>query len=157
MRHLFSSLAVALLAIASMPAAALAQVGPGQNQQFMLGTRPAPNARKPPGSLNTLQELFAALRSCWSPPAYENARAGMRMTIRFSLKRDGTLIGPPMVTHSTPEVSPKTREIYRQAMVQSLHACIPFQLTDGLGGAIAGRPFVVWIVDDRKAAPELKA
>jgi hypothetical protein len=142
---------------ALMPASALSQVGPGQRQQFMLGTRPAPDARKPARPLNTLDDLAKALRACWKPPAYENARAGMRMTMRFSLTRTGQLIGPPMVTYSTPDVSPKTAEIYREAMLLSLKDCMPLPLTDGLGGAIAGRPLVVWVVDDRKGPRELKA
>jgi len=62
-----------------------------------------------------------------------------------------------MVTYSTPEVSLRTREIYREAMVQSLEACTPFPLSGGLGGAVAGRPFIVWVIDPRKAVPELRA
>ncbi len=97
-----------------------------------------------PRQLNTLNEL-SALRACWKPPALENAHPGMQMTMRFALNRDGKMIGPPQVTYSTAEVSPRTREIYREAMLQSLEACTPFPLTGGLGGAIAGRPFFVWV------------
>jgi hypothetical protein len=145
---------ISAAAIALTPAAAQAQVGPGQNQQFMLDTRPTPNARKPAGELNTLSDLFAAMSACWKPPSFENARAGMQITLRFSLNRDGKLIGPPMVTYSTPGVGLQTREIYREAMLQSLEACTPFALTSGLGGAIAGRPISVRVVDHRKAVPE---
>ena len=148
---------VAAVVIMLAPAVACAQMGPGQGQQFMLDTRPDPNARKPAGELNTLNDLFAAIRACWKPPSYENARAGMQMTIRFSLNRDGRLIGPPMVTYSTPEVTPRTREIYRDALLQSLEACVPFALSSGLGGAIAGRPISCRVVDHRKAVPEMKA
>jgi hypothetical protein len=155
MPKLLSSLLVAGVALLT-PAAVSAQVGPGQTRQLMLDTRPAPDARKPSGELNTLNELFAAIRACWKPPSYENARAGMQMTIRFSLNRDGRLIGPPMVTYSTPEVTPRTREIYRDALMQSLEACTPFPLTGGLGGAVAGRPISARVVDQRKAVPEMK-
>jgi hypothetical protein len=156
MRSMFSVLVVAVPAIALSWVAALAQVGSSQNQQLMLDTRPSPDTRNPAGELNTLNELFAVIRACWNPPSYDNARAGMRMTMRFSLNRDGGMIGPPMVTFSTPEVSSQTREIYRRAMLQSLKGCTPFRLTSGLGGAIAGRPIVVWVVDQRKAARELR-
>jgi hypothetical protein len=148
---------VSAVVIVLAPGSARAQMAPGQSQQLMLDTRPAPAARKPAGELNTLNELFAAIRACWKPPAYENARAGMQMTIRFSLNREGRLIGPPMVTYSTPEVTPRTREIYRDTMLQSLESCVPFALTGGLGGAIAGRPISVRVVDQRKAVQELKA
>jgi hypothetical protein len=49
-------------------------------------------------------------------------------------------------------VTPKTREIYREAMLQSLESCMPLQLTNGLAGAIAGQLFVFWIIDDREGS-----
>jgi hypothetical protein len=125
----------------------LAQVGPGQRQQLLLGTRPTPNARKPVGPLNTLNDLWAALQACWVPPPLENAQPGMQMTLRFSFNRDGGLIGPPQLTYATPEMSVKTRDIYREALAQSLRNCTPLQFTSGLGGAIAGRPISVLISD----------
>jgi hypothetical protein len=127
----------------------MAQAGGGRGQQLMLGTRSVPSARKPSGQLNTLNELFAALRACWVPPPLKNAHRGMEMTIRFSLNRDGRLIGPPRVTYATPEVTLKTRDIYREAMTRSLENCTPFPLTSGLGGAVAGRPISALIIDDR--------
>ena len=127
----------------------LAQVGPGQRQGLLLGTRPFPNAKKPSGELNTLNDLFAALRACWVPPPLQNAERGMEMTLRFSFNRDGKLIGPPQVTYAKPEVSVKTREVYREALGQSLQNCTPLPFTSGLGGAVAGRPMVVTIFDDR--------
>lgn len=125
----------------------LAQVGPGQRPQLLLGTRPMPNARKPVGPLNTLNDLWAALQACWVPPPLENAQPGMQMTLRFSFNRDGGLIGPPQLTYATAEMSVKTREIYREALAQSLQNCTPLQFTSGLGGAIAGRPISVLIAD----------
>jgi hypothetical protein len=127
----------------------LAQVGPGQRKGLLLGTRPFPNARRPGGELNTLNDLFAALRACWVPPPLENAEPGMEMTMRFSFNRDGKLIGPPQLTYAKPEVGVKTREVYREALTQSLQNCTPLPFTSGLGGAVAGQPMFVTIVDDR--------
>lgn len=149
MKSFSSGLLVAAFAMALAPAPAAAQVGAGQNQKMILGTRAATNAKRPPPQLNTLNDLFAALNACWKPPALENAHPGMQMTMRFSLNREGKMIGPPQVTYATAEVSPRTRDVYREAMARSLEGCTPFALTSGLGGAIAGRPMVVWIVDDR--------
>jgi len=129
------------------PCLRLAQIGPGQRPQLLLGTRPMPNARKPVGALNTLNDLWAALQACWVPPPLENAQPGMQMTLRFSFNRDGVLIGPPQLTYATPEMNMKTREIYRDALARSLQNCTPLQFTSGLGGAIAGRPIVVLITD----------
>ena len=149
MKSFFSGLVIVAFAVALAPAPAAAQVGISQNRQLLLGTRAATNPKKPPRQLNTLDDLSVALVACWKPPALENAHPGMRMTMRFALNRDGKMIGPPQVTFATAEVSPRTRDIYREAMAKSLEGCTPFPLTSGLGGAIAGRPMVVWIVDDR--------
>jgi hypothetical protein len=42
--------------------------------------------------LDAIRDMFAALRACWMPPPKDEARHGMEYTIRFALKRDGTLI-----------------------------------------------------------------
>src|SRR5262245_50283245 len=42
--------------------------------------------------IDTIRDLFAALRSCWTPPSIEDARPGMQMTVRFSFKRNGEII-----------------------------------------------------------------
>ncbi|HEV7983864.1 MAG TPA: hypothetical protein VGP86_13290 [Xanthobacteraceae bacterium] len=38
---------------------------------------------------------------------------------------------------------------YRSAATDMLDRCQPLPLTAGLGGAIAGRPFIISIIDDR--------
>jgi hypothetical protein len=128
---------------------AQAPVGAGQGIQLTLGTRAAGDAKKPDGELNTIRDLFAALRSCWTPPAAENAYPGMQMSLRFSLNRNGKLIGEPRVTYATREVTQKTRDLYRDAFTQSLQGCTPFPITRSFAGAIAGRPIAVRIIDNR--------
>lgn len=121
----------------------------GEGTQLTLGTRAAADAKRPAGELNTIRDLLAALRSCWMPPAPENAYPGMQMSLRFSLNREGKLIGEPRVTYATREVTQKTRDLYRDAFTQSLQACTPFAITRSFAGAIAGRPIVVRVIDDR--------
>jgi hypothetical protein len=128
---------------------AQAQVGVGETLQLTLGARATGDAKKPGGQLNTIRDLFAALRACWTPPAPENAHRDMQMSMRFSLKRDGTLIGAPRVSYASRGVSQKTRDLYRDAIAQSLQGCTPFPFTKGFAGAIAGRPIVIRIIDDR--------
>src|SRR5262245_4738817 len=53
--------------------------------------------KRPDHDLDNIGDLFAALRSCWSPPAAEAAREGMQMSIRFSFKRSGEIIATPRV------------------------------------------------------------
>jgi hypothetical protein len=99
--------------------------------------------------LDTIAGLFAALRNCWLPPSEDDARPGMQMSVRFSFKRSGEIIGTPRVTYVTPGAPRETRERYHDAVTASLARCTPIPLSKGLGGAIAGRPIAIRFVDNR--------
>jgi hypothetical protein len=99
--------------------------------------------------LNTVRAMFHALRACWVPPAEDEARAGMQMTVRFAFKRSGEIIAAPHVTYASPGVPPETRDIYLNAITAALQRCTPLQFTEGLGGAITGRPIAIRFVDSR--------
>jgi hypothetical protein len=105
--------------------------------------------KKPDHDLDNIGDLFAALRSCWSPPPEDAAREGMQMSVRFSFKRTGEMIATPRVTFATPGISADTRATYVKAINGSLDACLPMKFTDGLGGALAGRPIAIRYVDNR--------
>jgi hypothetical protein len=97
--------------------------------------------------LDRVGDLFAALRGCWTPPPEDRAHAGMEMTVRFALKRNGELIAPPRLTYASRGVP---TDLYFTAIMDSLHRCSPLPLTQGLGSEIAGVPIAVRFVDDRK-------
>jgi hypothetical protein len=103
--------------------------------------------------LATIRAMFDALRACWVPPQQEQARAGMQMSVRFALKRSGEIIATPRVTYVSPGAPPEARETYLNAITAALERCTPLHLTDGLGGAVAGRPIAVRFVDNRKLEP----
>ena len=71
------------------------------------------------------------------------------MSVRFSFKRSGEIIAAPRLTFSTPGVPADTRATYLKAINASLDACMPLKFTDGLGGALAGRPIAIRYVDNR--------
>ena len=125
----------------------------GQNLQLTIQSVPprdeAAKYQKPDHDLNTIGDLFAALRACWSPPPADDAREGMQMSVLFSFKRSGEIIAAPRVTYSTREVPQQTRDLYRKAISASLDACVPLKFTAGLGGALAGRPIMIRYVDNR--------
>jgi hypothetical protein len=104
--------------------------------------------RKPP--INTIAEVFAALEACWIPPALEQARAGMQITVLVSFKRSGELLGKPRITYETPAASDDERLAYRVAMAEALRRCTPLRFTDALGNALAGRPLTMRFIDNRK-------
>jgi len=99
--------------------------------------------------VDTIADMFAALRACWRPPEDDEARSGMQMSVRFAFKRDGAIIGEPRVTYTTPGVGDETRQVYRRAVAQALERCTPLPFSAGMGGAVAGRPIAVRFVDDR--------
>ena len=106
--------------------------------------------KKPDHDLDTIGDLFAELRSCWSPPPADNAREGMQMSVRFSFKRSGEIIAAPRMTFATVGVDTDTRATYLKAINASLDACVPLKFTGGLGGALAGRPIAIRYVDNRE-------
>ncbi len=105
---------------------------------------------RPDHDLDTIGDLFAALRSCWSPPPADSARQGMQMSVRFSFKRTGEIIAAPRVTYATAGVPADVRAAYLKAINASLDACMPLKFTGGLGGALAGRPIAIRYVDNRE-------
>jgi hypothetical protein len=125
----------------------------GQNLQLTIESAPpqdqAAKYRKPDHDLDTIGDLFAALRSCWSPPPADTAREGMQMSVRFSFKRTGEIIAAPRVTYATAGAPGDTRATYLKAINASLSACMPLKFTGGLGGALAGRPIAIRYVDNR--------
>lgn len=126
----------------------------GENLQLTIETVPpqdqAEKYRKPDHDLDSIGDLFAALRACWSPPPPDNAREGMQMSVRFSFRRTGEIIAAPRLTYSTAGASADTRAVYLKAITASLDACVPLKFTGGLGGALAGRPIAVRYVDNRE-------
>jgi hypothetical protein len=126
----------------------------GENLQLTIETVPsrdeAARYQKPDHDLDNIGDLFAALRSCWSPPPADDARQGMQMSVRFSFKRSGEIIGAPRMTYATPGAPADVRAAYLKAINASLDACVPMKFSGGLGGALAGRPIAIRYVDNRQ-------
>jgi hypothetical protein len=99
--------------------------------------------------LNTLNELWRALGACWIWPPAEQVVEGMETTVRFSLTRDGAILGEPRFTYSRPGIAPEARAAYQRAAAESFVHCTPFSLTPEFGGAIAGRPISLRLVEPR--------
>jgi len=100
--------------------------------------------------LNTIRDVFNALRECWVPPPESEARAGMQISVRFSFKNNGEIISVPRVTYKSPDAPPETVTKYHNAITEALNRCTPLPFTRGLGNAVAGRPIAIRFVDDRR-------
>jgi hypothetical protein len=106
-------------------------------------------ADRPPLA-NRLDEIGPLLSRCLPMPDYDVARPGMQITVRLAFTRDGAILGEPRFTFTTPGVSPEVRAAYQRAVVDMLNRCTPLPITKELGNAIAGRPFVIPIVETCK-------
>ena len=100
-------------------------------------------------TLDSISQMYAALRACWVPPPKDKARQGMQYTIRFAFKRDGEMIAPPRVTYSSHDAPSAVRDVYRDAVNATLARCTPLHFSQGMGGAVAGRPIAIRFVDNR--------
>jgi hypothetical protein len=98
---------------------------------------------------NRIDEMGPILSKCLELPGEDKLRTGMRVTLKFAFKRDGELIAPPRFTYTTHEAPPDIKAAYREAALDMLRRCTPLPITDSLGRAIAGRPFVVPIIEAR--------
>jgi len=101
--------------------------------------------------LDSIGAMYAALRACWVPPPQDEARHGMEYTIRFAFKRDGEILAPPRVTYASHDAPADVRDVYRDAVNAALKRCTPLHFSDGMGGAVAGRPIAIRFVDNRSS------
>src|SRR5258708_3487480 len=115
----------------------------GENLQLTIESVPpqqdAAKYRKPDHALDNIGDLFAALRSCWSPPPADSAREGMQMSVRFSFNRTGEIIAAPRLTYATAGVPADTRATYLKAINASLNTSMPLQFTSNLAASLARR------------------
>jgi hypothetical protein len=110
-----------------------------------------PQAPQRPPMLNTLHDVWLALEICWqaNEPPLAQARPGMNVTVMLTFTRSGALQGEPRFTYVTREASAETKALYQRAAVAAINTCTPLPFSEGLGGALAGRPNLVRFVDRR--------
>jgi hypothetical protein len=128
----------------------------GENLQLTIKSAQSHEGERvaPDHPIDTIRDLFVALRACWLPPDQDAAHPGMQMSVRFAFNRAGEIIGKPRVTYTTPWAGGDARRTYRHAITEALDRCTPMPFSSGMGGAIAGRPIAIRYVDNRKQAQE---
>jgi hypothetical protein len=90
---------------------------------------------------NTLVDLQRQFGACMKgKPA---GPAGSRLTMMLMMKRDGSIFGKPRITFSHLEGDKEARQTFINDVNRAVETCLPFRITPSLGGAIAGRPFVL--------------
>jgi hypothetical protein len=99
--------------------------------------------RAEPERLDTIKDVFAKLQTCWKPPPPSLANPGIDITVIVSFNRDGNLLGHPKITYESEQATDNDRLMYRIAVMETLQRCVPLPFTEGMAGAVAGRPFAV--------------
>jgi hypothetical protein len=90
--------------------------------------------------LKTMDDVGEALQACWSPPT---GISGASVTLRFSFKRDGSLIGPPKTTAVNVQGSEQDRKIFVDAATKAVVSCVPLELASSLANGIAGSVYTM--------------
>lgn len=91
-------------------------------------------------SLNTMNDVGSALQDCWTPPANSDNSS---VTLSFSFRRDGTLIGPPRPTAIKVNGDAKARQAYVDAATAALQHCLPLSFSAAFAQGIAGKVFTL--------------
>ena len=101
--------------------------------------------------VNTIQDIFRHLRTCWKPPPAAKAHP-IDITVVVSFNRAGNILGHPRITYESAEATDDDRLQYRVAVMEALQRCTPMPFTDAMAGAAAGRPFAIQF-RNRKTSP----
>jgi hypothetical protein len=88
---------------------------------------------------NTLRQLYETLNICLNAAAIRGAQ-GSELTIVFSLRRDGTVLGAPRISFWSLKGTADEQRDFAKQVANAFDRCLPVPITSALGGAIAGRP-----------------
>ena len=148
-------LAYVLLGIAALAAMSTACLQPAtatvdllllaQNTEVQPRVAPA----RPTHELNTLKDIYDAVRRCYRPPSRDQSFPGMRITVEFTYTRAGDLFGKPHILFETAGISPHHQSAYRAAVAAGLVRCAHLPFSESLGSAVAGRILAIQFFDER--------
>lgn len=101
--------------------------------------------------LTTMEEVGTKILSCWSPPA--GARDSV-VSMRFSFKRDGSLVGPPRPANIDVAGDEDQRKQFIAAAAEAIEQCTPVELAPDLAQGIGGQVFTLqFATGDREQTP----
>ena len=90
--------------------------------------------------LKTMDDVGSALQSCWKPPS---GFVDASVTLSFSLKRDGSLIGPPKAAAISVKGNDQDRKAFVGAAIKAVESCVPLELAPALANGIAGTVYTM--------------
>ena len=98
-------------------------------------------------TLNTMDDVGVAIQACWTPPA---DAGNSTVTLSFSFKRDGSLIGPPRPTAVKVAGDDKARKAFIEAAIAAVKNCTPLTLSPSLAKGIGGNVFTMQLVSPKQ-------
>lgn len=93
-------------------------------------------------AVNTIKDAFVRLHGCWKPPP-PSAANPIDITVVVSFNRAGEILGHPRISYELEQASDNDRLVYRVAVMEALQRCTPMPFTEGMAGAVAGRPLAI--------------
>lgn len=90
--------------------------------------------------LERYNEIGPALIACWRPP---EGTEGMEITLVFSFRKNGEILGKPRISFTRLHGDADLQKRFVASALAALAACTPLNLSEGLGAAVAGRPFAM--------------
>jgi hypothetical protein len=96
-----------------------------------------------PDRVDNIEQVFARFYSCWRAPSTAHMRGGIDITVIATFTRDGSIMGHPRITHESEWATDDERLQLRIAVMETLQRCTPMPFTEGMAGAVAGRPFAI--------------
>jgi hypothetical protein len=98
--------------------------------------------------LTTMDAVGAAIMSCWKPPGGVKKST---VTLSFSFKSDGSLIGAPQATYIDVAGDEKVRQQFIDAAMGAVDRCTPVELSPALAQGIGGHVFTMEFATADKA------
>ena len=93
--------------------------------------------------LKTMDEVGAAIMACWNAPSDTE---GSSVTLSFSFKRDGSLIGQPRPTAISVKGDGNARKAFVDAAIAATQRCTPLSFSPAIAAGIAGNVFTMQFV-----------
>jgi len=88
--------------------------------------------------METMSEVDSELHTCWSPPP-DIIKSSV--TLSFSFRRDGSLMGPPRATAINVLGDDNAKAAFMNAAIEAVEKCTPLQLAPTLAQEISGGVF----------------
>ncbi|ATU93703.1 hypothetical protein B5P45_17130 [Phyllobacterium zundukense] len=89
--------------------------------------------------LKTMDDVGSAIESCWNAPSDTKGT----VTLSFSFKRDGSLLGKPRPTAIAVDGDDQARKQFIASAIDALSNCMPLTFSSGLAEGIAGQVFTM--------------